>query len=249
MATVNRPKVLLGTSNTQRALEIHRAFELQGLDGQHCSDKDAFGDLLSGPNEFKAVVVEPDEDNPDCLQFVSECIDLKAPWPVTIAILPEAQRQKMPEAVALGVDLPLLGDDVEAQELAIATAQIIERRAEEAAADSQWRLDIVTWEVIAPDAKGSVPLTFKEREFLLKLAEQPGQPVPKEEFVSLFGTTPELFDPRRLEIMVRRLRNKIREHTDCDLPLHTAYGLGYALAAPVAVVEATAPPRGIKKPD
>ena len=78
-------------------------------------------------------------------------------------------------------------------------------------------------------------LTFKEREFLLKLAQQPGQPLSKEVFVGLFETTAELFDPRRLEIMVRRLRNKVREQTNIELPLHTAHGFGYALATPMAV--------------
>lgn len=242
MATVQRPKVLLGTSSDERALDLRRAFELHGLDGHHCSDRNTLENVLANATEFSAVVVEPEDHDDDCLHFLADQLDLKASWPVTIAILTEAQRHKVPEAVSLGVDLPLVGDGVEPKELAVATAQIIERRAEESAANSQWQLDAVSWEVIAPESKGSVPLTFKEREFLLKLAQQPGQPVPKEEFVALFGTTPELFDPRRLEIMVRRLRNKVREKTNCDLPLHTAYGLGYALAAPVAIVENSAPP-------
>lgn len=244
MATVHRPKVLLGTSSDERAVELRRALELQGLDGRHCSDRNTFEQILADTEEFSAVVVEPQDHDGDCLHFLADQLDLKATWPVTIAILTEAQRHKVPEAVSLGVDLPLVGDGVEPKDLAVATAQIIERRVEESAANSQWQLDAVSWEVIAPQSNGAVRLTFKEREFLLKLADQPGQPVPKEEFVALFGTTPELFDPRRLEIMVRRLRNKVREKTNCDLPLHTAYGLGYALAAPVLIVENPPSPRG-----
>jgi DNA-binding response OmpR family regulator len=242
MVTRNTPSVLLVMPDSEQALNIHRAFESEGLKCEWLTTEASADDLLSTKADCSAMIIQAVGHDLDFFRRASGWIDFTAPWPVSVAILPDSQKAHMAEVVGLGVDLPLLTDQADPHQLVPITTQLIDRRFAESKASAQWQLDLVAWEVTAPDGKATVSLTFKEREFLAKLAEQPGQPVPKEHFVPLFGTKPELFDPRRLEIMVRRLRNKISEQTGYDLPLRTAYGLGYALATPIGVSGCTPPP-------
>jgi DNA-binding response OmpR family regulator len=53
--------------------------------------------------------------------------------------------------------------------------------------------------------------------------------------ITALGQNPEIYDPRRMEIMVRRLRNKAKETVGYELPLETAHRKGYAFTAPITV--------------
>ena len=234
------PQVMLATANAMNAHRWRQALADNGADGHACPDQDSCHAWFDDLDRIDAIVLEPPFTQGDDLGFIAHNVDLHNGGPAAVVVLPSEQAGQVAQALEYGFDLPIVGP-VDAANLAKATLQVINRQTDQQAMDGHWRLDAVAWQVVAPEVDRPVPLTFKEREFLLKLAEQPGQPVHKEAFVGLFGTTPELFDPRRLEIMVRRLRNKVRSHTQQELPLHTAHGLGYALAAPMAV-EAAVPP-------
>ena len=65
------------------------------------------------------------------------------------------------------------------------------------------------------------------------LAQCPGAAVTKNDIVIALGQQPATYDMRRMEILIRRLRNKAREHLGTELPLETAHRLGYAFTAPV----------------
>jgi DNA-binding response OmpR family regulator len=225
---------MLATANTMNAHRWCQALADHGADGHACPDQQSCEAWFDTRDSIDAIILEPPLTLEDDLAFVAHHGDLSNGGPASVVVLPDGQAGAVAEALQHGFDLPLTGP-VDAADLAKATLEVINRQTEQNNLDGHWRLDAVGWRVVAPDAESTVPLTYKEREFLLKLADQPGQPVHKESFVSLFGTTPELFDPRRLEIMVRRLRNKVRLYTRQELPLHTAHGLGYALAAPMAV--------------
>jgi DNA-binding response OmpR family regulator len=225
---------MLATANTMNAHRWRQALADHGADGHACPDQQSCEAWFDAHDSVDAIILEPPLTHGDDLAFVAHQGDLSNGGPASVVVLPDGQAGAVAEALQHGFDLPLTGP-VDAADLAKATLEVINRQTEQSNLDGHWRLDAVGWRVVAPDAESTVPLTYKEREFLLKLADQPGQPVHKESFVCLFGTTPELFDPRRLEIMVRRLRNKVRLYTHQELPLHTAHGLGYALAAPMAV--------------
>jgi DNA-binding response OmpR family regulator len=47
------------------------------------------------------------------------------------------------------------------------------------------------------------------------------------------GEDPALYDPRRLEILIRRLRNKVGKLAGTELPLNTVYGLGFNFTQPL----------------
>lgn len=93
-----------------------------------------------------------------------------------------------------------------------------------------WKLDETGWRLIAPDGR-PFKLTHSEHVLLHRLAQSAGQAVSKEILASSLGHNPEHYDYRRLEILVRRLRNKAKQTLDITLPLETAHRVGYAFTA------------------
>lgn len=97
-----------------------------------------------------------------------------------------------------------------------------------------WSLDRMSWQLASPDGR-VVKLTATEHALLVRLAQSPGLAVSRQELVQSLGHDPRYYDPRRMEILVRRLRNKVRETLGCPLPVDTAHGLGYAFTEGVVV--------------
>lgn len=97
-----------------------------------------------------------------------------------------------------------------------------------------WKLAPIHWELISLEGD-VIKLTRSETLLLAKLAASPGQTVQRDELIRALGYEPETYDLRRLEILVRRLRNKVRLQSSIPLPLETVHGQGYAFAADIAV--------------
>lgn len=102
------------------------------------------------------------------------------------------------------------------------------------ATNRNWVLDVTTWCLNSPDGI-SVKLTHSERLLLLELAQVPGQSVSRDDLVCALGHRPEYYDPRRMEILIRRLRNKARDQLGYDLPLETAHRQGYAFTSGIEI--------------
>lgn len=98
-----------------------------------------------------------------------------------------------------------------------------------------WELSATNWTLESPEGQ-AIRLTHSEHKLLTTLAESPGQPVERDTLVTALGHDPELYDPRRMEIMVRRLRNKASEVLGYLLPLETVSRRGYAFAAPIQLI-------------
>ena len=90
-----------------------------------------------------------------------------------------------------------------------------------------WDLDTVAWRLRAPGG-AEVALTRREVLFLAAFIGKPGATVARPALAETLGEDPAIFDPRRLEIMVRRLRRKVEAAGAADFPLATVYGAGYA---------------------
>lgn len=99
---------------------------------------------------------------------------------------------------------------------------------------SKWMLDLTTWSLVSPEGV-SVKLTHSERVLLLELARVPGQSVTRDDLVHSLGHNPEHYDQRRMEILVRRLRNKAKDLLGYDLPLETAHRQGYAFTYAIEI--------------
>jgi two-component system OmpR family response regulator len=97
-----------------------------------------------------------------------------------------------------------------------------------------WTLDVQSWHLLSPQGQ-AVKLTHSEQVLLIELARSPGGSVAREVLITALGQNPEIYDPRRMEIMVRRLRNKAKETLGYELPLETAHRKGYAFTAPISV--------------
>jgi DNA-binding response OmpR family regulator len=101
-------------------------------------------------------------------------------------------------------------------------------------APTTWLLDETSWRLLAPDSR-PLKLTHSEHVLLQRLAQSSGQAVSKEDLAVSLGHNPDHYDFRRLEILVRRLRNKAKDTWDITLPLDTVHRLGYAFTANIQI--------------
>ncbi len=76
-------------------------------------------------------------------------------------------------------------------------------------------------------------VALKEREFnFLHLLAQSRQPVPRRVLLIGLGETDDLYAAARIDMLVYRLRKKIKTSLGEELPLRSEYGGGYGLSAP-----------------
>ncbi len=92
-----------------------------------------------------------------------------------------------------------------------------------------WVLDTSGWLLESPD-NIVIKLTMLEMAFLGCLATSPAELVLKDSLIIALGEDPLEYDPRRMEILVRRLRTKIKNSLNCDVPIETVHGRGYVFA-------------------
>jgi DNA-binding response OmpR family regulator len=97
---------------------------------------------------------------------------------------------------------------------------------------AEWRLDPLGWQLTAPNGR-PVRLTQSELAILKALMDHPGQPVTRLAIAEALDFRGINHDPRRLEILIRRLRKKISDETGIDAPIETAHGVGYAFTADI----------------
>lgn len=97
-----------------------------------------------------------------------------------------------------------------------------------------WTLNRTHWSLQSPTGL-KVKLTHSEAVLLHKMTHYPGQAVSRQDLVISLGHDPQVYDFRRLEILVRRLRNKTKEVLGTDLPLETVHKVGYAFTAPIDI--------------
>lgn len=99
---------------------------------------------------------------------------------------------------------------------------------------ADWVLDAIQWQLLTPQG---LPLKLTHSEHLLmhQLARASGQVVSREELAAALGHDPEIYDYRRMEVLVRRLRNKSVASCGQAIPLVTAHRQGYAFTASIRV--------------
>lgn len=97
-----------------------------------------------------------------------------------------------------------------------------------------WLLDPLGWHLTVPDGP-RIRLTRSEVAVLRVMAGRPGQATERAAIAGALGLHPAGYDPRRLEILIRRLRRKISDATGAEAPIETAHGVGYAFTAGITV--------------
>lgn len=98
-----------------------------------------------------------------------------------------------------------------------------------------YQLDGQRWKLFMPD-KGVVPLTRSEMNLMSCFVEQPGMTVSRDEIIRALGGRPDVYDERRLEVLIRRFRKKVTEAGYLDFPLATVYGQGYVFNEPLEMI-------------
>lgn len=102
-----------------------------------------------------------------------------------------------------------------------------------------WSVDPLSWTLTAPNGM-DVQLTRSETLVLSVLSQHTGQGTSRDSLISGLGHNPRVYDWRRMEILIRRLRSKVHEAAALELPLRTIYGFGYAFTEPLHIKEGKA---------
>ncbi|WP_421567659.1 response regulator transcription factor [Stenotrophomonas sp. PD6] len=91
-----------------------------------------------------------------------------------------------------------------------------------------WRLADDDWTLHAPTA-ATLALTVMERGVLQRLFVAAGVAVTREQLIANLTDAPWDFDPHRLDVLVHRLRTRVRSATGVELPIRALRGQGYLL--------------------
>ncbi len=136
------------------------------------------------------------------------------------------------KGVKAGVDSYLV-KPVNLEELAGVILNLHRRLHRDGHADS-WGLNHLNWSLRAP-AGAVVQLTRSETRILGVLAKYGGAGAPRDSLIEGLGKDPDSYDWRRMEVLVRRLRAKVKAEADIELPLRTVHGYGYAFTEQLVV--------------
>lgn len=89
-----------------------------------------------------------------------------------------------------------------------------------------WSLTSGGWKLRTPDGVELV-LAEGERAFLQPLLAQPGQTIQRDTLIQALTDDPAAFDPHRLEVLLHRLRTRVKKQTGRELPMRAVRGNGY----------------------
>ena len=96
---------------------------------------------------------------------------------------------------------------------------------------SQWLLNKVTWEF---SASNSPPFKLTNNEFKLMsvFTGKAGLVISREDLAIGLDQDPEIYDYRRMEVLIKRLRKKFSD-SGYDCPIQNIYGSGYSFNEPI----------------
>ena len=100
---------------------------------------------------------------------------------------------------------------------------------------SKWTLLLQRWQLISPN-RVVIELSNSETLFLNCFKNTEGMGVDRNIIIESLGYRREAYDVRRLESLVSRLRNKVKDVGAEAFPLNTVYGTGYAFNEPLVVL-------------
>lgn len=99
----------------------------------------------------------------------------------------------------------------------------------------QWVLNKKHWQLISPKSD-TISLTKSEFDLLMTLFTNQSNTVTKKTIITNLGQHIDSYDFRRLEILIRRLRKKVKETSGLDLPIKTIHAVGYAFTADTGMI-------------
>lgn len=112
---------------------------------------------------------------------------------------------------------------------------VVQALARRLTAGAEWCLDTVHWQLSTP-ANVQLELTGQQAVFLATLSKARGQVVSRRELVHSLGKNFSSYDPRNLDTLVKRLRQKVEASGTHLLPVKTRHGAGYQLTVPLRLI-------------
>jgi DNA-binding response OmpR family regulator len=98
---------------------------------------------------------------------------------------------------------------------------------------NQWHFLRNEWRLISPSGS-SLALSHLEFSLMEILVKSLGKPVKRRDIVAVgFGLDPLLYDNRRLDSIVSRLRRKIHDAYPLSQPIKVVHSVGYVFAEPI----------------
>jgi len=203
------------------------------MEGMHVHGVNSLGQAQAwmNANEFDILLLDLGLPDGDGLSWLKNRIDLRDKGVIITTARSDALSRVT--GVRAGADVylvkPVLPEEI------ISLVHNLMRRLN-GQTPSTWVLDETCWRLLTPDGR-PLQLTHSEHVLIQRLAKSSGHAVSKEDLATSLGHNPEHYDFRRLEILIRRLRNKAKETWDCTLPIETVYRLGYAFKANIQIHE------------
>lgn len=102
----------------------------------------------------------------------------------------------------------------------------------------KWIVLLQHWQLISPN-QIAIQLSHSETLFLYSFKDGNGVGIDRDTIIRSLGYRPEAYDMRRLESLVSRLRNKVRDAGIEVFPLNTIYGSGYAFNESLVIMDDT----------
>ncbi|WP_321325546.1 response regulator transcription factor [Thiomicrorhabdus sp.] len=100
-----------------------------------------------------------------------------------------------------------------------------------------WVLNKLEWTLKNKGHFDVLKLTKNEELLIKRLAQEPGKAVNKKELVLALNKTEDTYDYRCLEVLIRRLRNKIEPISgDKTKPIKTVHSIGYSFIESIDIV-------------
>lgn len=178
---------------------------------------------------FDILVLDLGLPDGDGLQWLSRRRDMADKGVIICSARGEGEQRVA--GVKAGADIYLV-KPVQLEELASLVHNLARRLTRQR--PQVWELNPLSWSLLSPEGQ-AIALTHSEQELLTSLAHAPGKVVARDDIVQHLGHNPDNYDPRRLEIMVRRLRAKAKAQLGYALPINTVHGQGYAFTAQLRI--------------
>lgn len=176
-------------------------------------------------HNFDLVILDrmlPDGDGLSLLQVIQPHIPV-------IVLTGKADTTSRIEGFDADVD-HYMAKPVNSKELLAIIRQCQRKRAPDA--NAMWLLNKVSWEIISSE-KRRFKLTNNEFRFVSAFVGRAGLVISREELAEALGQDPKMYDYRRMEVLIKRLREKFVKH-GFDCPLQNAYGEGYSFNEPIS---------------
>jgi len=146
-------------------------------------------------------------------------------------------REDRLEGLATGAD-HFLVKPIDIDELALILNRLIERDLPVVSSSSKHQAETLVvgaWHLINSGILLLLPenirvrLSLNEQQLLGVLLKKPGTVCEHSEFFRAMSLLPEEYNKHRIEVILSRLRDKVRRETGKILPIHVRRGLGYIL--------------------